>query len=280
MVRRSAFPRLLELLKDEGLRATFFVPGWVAENRTERVEAIVAAGHEIGHHGYLHLWVDPDDPAGEEEELVRGLEALERTVGVVPEGYRSPAGETSPNLIRLLSRHGFLYDSSLMDDVNPYRHVFEDGSPGPIELPWHWSLDDAPFLLFSIKAPRPIFTNEHILSIWKAEFRGDLSVGRPVRPRHASPGDWQALQAGAAARVHRLHAPVSRRLVCDRERSRIGLARPVHGAGPQGTDQSFHRSRGAASRPGRPPLTSSMREPRVPTGARRIAAVPKSSVTG
>lgn len=214
-------PRLLELLNDEGLRATFFVPGWVAENRTERVEAIVAAGHEIGHHGYLHLWVDPDDPDGEEEEVSRGLEALKRRVGIVPRGYRSPAGETSPNLIRLLARHDFLYDSSLMDDVNPYRHVFEDGTPGPIELPWHWSLDDAPFLLFSIKAPRPIFTNEHILSIWKAEFQeihrwGGLfdlvmhpqAIGRPSRLAllrdfiaftRQFPGVWYATGSEAAS---------------------------------------------------------------------------------
>ncbi len=163
-------PKLLELLREEDLPATFFVPGWVAENRTERVQAIADAGHEIGHHGYLHLWVDPDDPAGEQEEFDRGLQALKEKVGVVPKGYRSPAGETSPNLIRMLAEHEFLYDSSLMDDVNPYRHVLADGKQGPIELPWHWSLDDAPYLLFSMKNPRAIFTNEHILSVWKAEF--------------------------------------------------------------------------------------------------------------
>lgn len=187
-------PKVLELLKQEDLTGTFFVPGWVAENRTERVEAIVAAGHEIGHHGYLHRWVDPDNPDEEEEELVRGLDALKRMVGVIPAGYRSPAGETSPNLIRLLAERGFVYDSSLMDDVNPYQHRLADGREGPIELPWHWSLDDAPFLLFSIKSPRPIFTNEHILSIWKAEFQeiyrwGGLfdlvmhpqAIGRPSR---------------------------------------------------------------------------------------------------
>ena len=167
---KVAVPKILELLSQEELSATFFVPGWVADHRTKRVEAIVAAGHEIAHHGYLHLWVDPDDPDGEVEELERGLEALKRNVGVVPVGYRSPAGETSANLIRLLADNGIVYDSSLMDDIAPYRHVLADGRAGPVELPWHWSLDDAPFLFFAIKSPRPIFTNEHILSIWKKEF--------------------------------------------------------------------------------------------------------------
>ena len=46
-----------------------------------------------------------------------------------------------------------------------------DGSKGLIELPWHWSLDDAPFALFSVKNPRPIFTDEHILKVFQDEFR-------------------------------------------------------------------------------------------------------------
>ena len=85
-------PKILELLEESGLRATFFVPGWTAEKHTARVEAILSAGHEVGHHGYLHEWPDPDDPEGEETALDRGLEALQKTVGVRPKGYRSPAG--------------------------------------------------------------------------------------------------------------------------------------------------------------------------------------------
>ncbi|MDN2567759.1 polysaccharide deacetylase [Aquibium sp. A9E412] len=168
---RVGVPRILDLLRHEGLPATFFVPGWVAEERTERVEAILAAGHEIGHHGYLHRWVDPDRPDEEVEEMERGLAALKSRLGVKPSGYRSPAGEVSPNLIRLLVENGFLYDSSLMDSIEPYHHVMPDGAQGPVELPWHWSLDDAPYLFFSLKTPKPILTNEHILSIWQAEFR-------------------------------------------------------------------------------------------------------------
>jgi peptidoglycan-N-acetylglucosamine deacetylase len=163
-------PKILELLREEELTGTFFVPGWTAEKYLDRMEAIVKGGHEVGHHGYLHEWIDPDYPDKEREALEKGLESLKKTVGIKPAGYRSPAGETSTNMIAMLSEYGFLYDSSLMDDINPYRHVLEDGSRGPIELPWHWSIDDAPYALFAIKNPRPIMTNEHILSIWKQEF--------------------------------------------------------------------------------------------------------------
>lgn len=167
---KTGVPKILELLREEELKATFFVPGWTAEKYVDRLEAIVAGGHEVGHHGYLHEWIDPDFPEKEREALEKGLDALHRTVGVKPAGYRSPAGETSQNMIGLLKEYGFLYDSSLMDQVSPYRHTLPDGSEGPVELPWHWSLDDAPYALFAIKSPRPIFTNEHILSVWKQEF--------------------------------------------------------------------------------------------------------------
>lgn len=163
-------PKILETLKQADVQGTFFVPGWTVENHTDRVEMIIKNGHEIGHHSYSHRWVS-DDPQAEVEEIEKGLEALKREVGVTPRGYRSPAGEVSPGLFKLLMKHDFLYNSSLMDDINPYRHTLDDGSPGPIELPWHWSLDDAPYALFSVKNPRPIFTNEHILSVFKDEFR-------------------------------------------------------------------------------------------------------------
>jgi peptidoglycan/xylan/chitin deacetylase (PgdA/CDA1 family) len=164
-------PMILRTLREEGVKATFFVVGWTAETHQDRAEMILRAGHEIAHHSYSHTWIDPAFPDREVEEMEKGLEALKTRLGVVPKGYRSPAGETSDNLIRLLNKHNFLYDSSLLDDINPYRHVMPDGGRGPIELPWHWSLDDAPFALFSIKSPRPIFPNSHIRQVFQDEFR-------------------------------------------------------------------------------------------------------------
>lgn len=164
-------PNILELLRDYGLKATFFVPGWTAEKYESRLHAMLRDSHEIGHHGYLHEWIDPDFPEQEREALEKGLAALKTTVGVRPSGYRSPAGETSENLYALLAEHKFLYDSSLQDDINPYQLRLAGGVSGPIELPWHWSLDDAPYMLFSLKNPRPIMTNSHVLEIWREEFK-------------------------------------------------------------------------------------------------------------
>jgi peptidoglycan/xylan/chitin deacetylase (PgdA/CDA1 family) len=167
-------PKIIELLDQIGIKSTFFVPGWVAEKHTDRVELILKHGHEIGHHGYLHELIDGADPARtdkEEEWLVKGLESLKRTVGVVPIGYRSPSWEASESTIPLLARYGLEYDSSLMDHVMPYRHKLPDGSKGPIELPVHWSLDDAPFMAFARSLPWHITSPEQVTKVWSAEFQ-------------------------------------------------------------------------------------------------------------
>jgi peptidoglycan-N-acetylglucosamine deacetylase len=174
---KVGLPRILELLRDYGLKATFFVPGWTAEKYVDRIQVVLRDGHEVGHHGYLHEWIDPEFPEQEREALEKGLTALRTALGVRPVGYRSPAGETSQNLVALLAEYGFLYDSSLQDDINPYQLKTVGGFPRPIELPWHWSLDDAPYMLFSLKNPRPIMTNSHVLEIWREEFQAIYRLG-------------------------------------------------------------------------------------------------------
>jgi peptidoglycan-N-acetylglucosamine deacetylase len=174
---KVGLPRILAILREYGIKATFFVPGWTAEKYVDRIQAVLRDGHEVGHHGYLHEWIDPEFPEQEREALEKGLTALKTALGVRPCGYRSPAGETSHNMVALLAEYGFLYDSSLQDDVHPYQLRIASGLPGPIELPWHWSLDDAPYMLFSIKSPRPIMTNSHVLEIWREEFQAIYQLG-------------------------------------------------------------------------------------------------------
>jgi peptidoglycan-N-acetylglucosamine deacetylase len=142
---RTGVPRILRILERRGLRATFFVPGYTAERWPAVVRAIRDAGHEIGHHGYLHEGArSATDEATEEARLLRGLEALDRVAGVRPTGYRAPMWELSYRLPALLARHGFAYDSGLMDADHPYRLAIgpEPGAASIIELPAHWSLDD------------------------------------------------------------------------------------------------------------------------------------------
>lgn len=165
---RVGVPKLLELLRERGLKATFFITGWSVDAHPAMAEAILRDGHEIGHHGYHHLMPDPGDPFIR-DEVERGFEALQRRLGVRPVGYRAPYGESVEELRALLKREGMLYSSSWRDDVRPYRQVLADGSPGVIELPVTSSYDDWTYGLSNRFSPRPLFTREHVLSIWRDE---------------------------------------------------------------------------------------------------------------
>lgn len=163
---RVGTPKLLELLDQLDLKATFFITGWSVDAHPAMCEAILRADHEIGHHGYHHLMPDPGDPHIE-AEIEMGFEALQRRLGVIPKGYRAPVGEFTEQLRVSLKRHGIVYTSSFRDDVRPYRHILADGSPGCIELPVTSSYDDWMHGLSARFSPRPIFPKEHVLSMWK-----------------------------------------------------------------------------------------------------------------
>ncbi|MFJ3669511.1 polysaccharide deacetylase [Streptomyces sp. NPDC090106] len=135
-------PRILRLLADHGIRATFFVPGHTAERHPGTVEDILAAGHEIGHHGHLHLRSDKVSAAEQRAEIERGLVALTAAGAPVPTGYRSSSWELTPETFALLDEYGFGYDSSCMGDDRPYYETHDGRSL--LELPVHWSLDDWP----------------------------------------------------------------------------------------------------------------------------------------
>ncbi|WP_062763276.1 polysaccharide deacetylase [Falsirhodobacter sp. alg1] len=165
---RVGTPRILEMLARLELKATFFITGWTLDAHPAMCEAILKAGHEIGHHGYHHLMPDPGSDRLI-EEVDDGFEALKRRLGVVPKGYRAPSGEFCETLRKMLTERGIVYTSSFRDDVRPYRHLLEGGQPGPIELPPTASYDDWMLGLSARFSPRPIFPAEHVMSIWKDE---------------------------------------------------------------------------------------------------------------
>ncbi|HET8601690.1 MAG TPA: polysaccharide deacetylase [Segeticoccus sp.] len=140
---RVATPRLLAMLERQGVKATFFVPGFTAECYPEVVRAIAGAGHEIAHHGYVHEPMQGIDAATEARYLDRGLEALQQVAGVTPVGYRAPWWELNWHTPQLLVERGFRYDSSLLDGDAPYRFAVSSGDPRDlVQIPVDWALDD------------------------------------------------------------------------------------------------------------------------------------------
>jgi peptidoglycan/xylan/chitin deacetylase (PgdA/CDA1 family) len=135
-------PRLLRLLSRLGVRSTFFVPGYTAHRYPDVVRSIVAEGHEIAHHGYLHEPLGGVDEATEVEYLERGLDALAEVAGVRPLGYRAPMWELNYRSPRLLHDRNFLYDSSLMNGDAPYELKVDGRSASIVEIPICWGFDD------------------------------------------------------------------------------------------------------------------------------------------
>ena len=155
-----ASERILALLRRHEIPTTWFIPGHTIETYPAACAKVVAAGHEIGHHGWTH--VPPANLSREAEEagLVRANEAIKKLAGEAARGYRSPSWDLSPHTIELLLKHGFLYESSMMGhDYLPYRarqgDVIELEKPtvlGPetklVEMPISWTLDDYPHFEF------------------------------------------------------------------------------------------------------------------------------------
>jgi peptidoglycan/xylan/chitin deacetylase (PgdA/CDA1 family) len=182
---RVSAPRLLKMLGERSLPTTWFVPGHTAETFPDAVAAVARAGHEIGHHGWKHVPPATLSRDEEENELVRGIAAIERTCGERPTGYRSPSWDLSPHSIELMLKHGFTYDSSMMgDDYTPYFARQGDiielekpavfGQPSDLlEMPISWSTDDAPHFEFMRypTAIRPGNMNAGlVLENWVADF--------------------------------------------------------------------------------------------------------------
>ena len=134
---RIGVPRLLGLLKHLELPATFFIPAYIAEHHPRMVEAIVAGGHEIGLHGYLHEKLAYVTEVEEEAILLKSIEILTRLTGARPVGYRAPWFEINPWTTDLLVRHQIEYCASEMGDDVPYFH-----SNGLVEVPGQWMLED------------------------------------------------------------------------------------------------------------------------------------------
>lgn len=177
--------RILDALAARAIPATWFVPGFTIETYPAECEAIVAGGHEIGHHSWAHIPPAAQSRDEEEADLVRANAAIERLSGRKARGYRSPSWDLSAHTIELLLQHGFLYDSSLMGgDFWPYRVRQGDrcalGEPYRfghetelIEMPIDWSLDDLPHFEY-LRTPRAIHPGlqpaRAVMESWLDEF--------------------------------------------------------------------------------------------------------------
>lgn len=176
LVQRSYGPevglyKILDLLEEFDLNATFYVPGYTANLHPEAFKSILERKHAVGLHGYMHETMDDLSDEQESEMFKKSVASIEKIMGRKPRIFRSPSFEINRRTPSLLLKHGVVSDSSLMGDDYPY---VIDNPEGPlIELPVNWILDDAEFWGHT-KANRqkPISDPDTVLKLWKREFEG------------------------------------------------------------------------------------------------------------
>ena len=187
-------PRLIRLFDKYDLPATWFVPGHSIETFPELTRMIVAAGHEMGVHGYSHE--NPIAMTREQETTIldRSIELIENVSGRRPTGYVAPWWEFSSVTNEILLERGIKYDHSLMhNDFEPYYVRVGDSwkkidyaqnaqtwmeplvrgiETDLVEIPANWYLDDLPPMMFIKAAPNSHgFVNPRdIEQMWKDQF--------------------------------------------------------------------------------------------------------------
>jgi peptidoglycan/xylan/chitin deacetylase (PgdA/CDA1 family) len=175
---RVAVPRILQIYRHYGLRQTFFVPGWCMERYPALIEAMLADGHEVALHGYIHELAN-EQPGRDREQywLERSLQAMQRVVGARPDGWRAPLYSFSEHTADLLAGAGFRYDSSLMGDDVPY--VLRTGAGDLLELPVDWASDDWPQYVQSLEFEylMPINSPDRAMDVFRAEFDAAWEYG-------------------------------------------------------------------------------------------------------
>ncbi|WP_029003545.1 polysaccharide deacetylase family protein [Azorhizobium doebereinerae] len=175
---RVGVPRVLELLARNDIKATFYVPAVVALLYPDEQKRVIAEGHEIGIHGWIHELNSVLPYEVERDLMFRSADTLEQITGIRPVGLRTPSWDFSPNTLRIEEELGLLYDSSLMADEDCYDLLLEGRSTGIVEVPVEWIRDDAVyFMMHRFQSLRPYTPPKDVLDIFLREFDAAYEAG-------------------------------------------------------------------------------------------------------
>lgn len=168
----TGYPAIFSLLERTRVQATFFVEGWNGVHHPDAVREIVARGHELGMHGWLHEEWGTLPPASERELAARASETLARAAGVAPRGFRAPGGARSAHTERILLDLGYAYDASLGDGMQPNRLP-----SGLVQVPFVWpGVDGFYYLARNPPADPAAVRDAWLAALQRAIARGGLFV--------------------------------------------------------------------------------------------------------
>jgi len=210
-------PRLLDILRREKVRATFFVVGKMVDKYPQLVQQEIADGHEVANHTYHHLRLPTLSPEGIARELRSGSLAIARAIGSTTNLFRPPGGEYDERVIAVVKRLGYamvLWTDDPGDFAKPGAKVIEQRTLGRVRngaiILLHdgsqQTLEVLPNMLRRLKAQGYSF----VTCSEMAQQRGIITTGGP---RVFPPNSW----AGSLRRTLHPH------LAKEREASRIPI---------------------------------------------------------
>ncbi len=138
--------RILAILKQHGVPATFFVPAVAALLHPAEARTLVAEGHEVVMHGWIHEVATQLTPGREQDLMRRSADVLERTTGRRPAGLRAPSFEISRDTLPIAEAMGLEYDSSLMAHDDPHELLLDGRKLRLTEVPVAWVRNDGAYL--------------------------------------------------------------------------------------------------------------------------------------
>jgi len=131
--------RLLEILNERNVKATFFILGWIAERHPALVVNIKKAGHEIATHGYAHRLIYKQSHQEFADDLEKSLAIIESITKEKIIGYRGAGFSITAESVwalRIVAERGLKYDSTIfpakrghggLDSAKPYPHLMYFG---------------------------------------------------------------------------------------------------------------------------------------------------------
>lgn len=175
---KQALPRILNMLDEEQLKATFFTTAYTAEIHPEIIKYIADQGHEIGYHGYMHEVKDTYD---EENALMDKVDNIIRNLtGKRSVGVRMPDGIIHDFHKQLWLDRGIIYSSNWRNNDGPFLLEI-DGKEIPIvELPKDGIVDDTSYNMYTLQHPEHYYlrSGREMVQIWKDELDGLADEGR------------------------------------------------------------------------------------------------------
>jgi peptidoglycan/xylan/chitin deacetylase (PgdA/CDA1 family) len=160
--------RILSLLGDTGIQATFCWVGRAAEDQPDLVKQAITDGHEVALHSWDHRYYNQMSDEEQRFDMERSLETLERITGVAPVGHKTAGWRYNEATHAIAQELGLIWLMDVSGGDHPYLERPQPLLDPIVQLPPSWLWDD-----YNYYVDRTL-TSDHAFTAW----RDDLDVLR------------------------------------------------------------------------------------------------------